>query len=66
MSKTISLDELPPKLERLRQSAWDEYESVFLERNGEPVAAVVSLDEYRRLQADIIKAERGAVVRRHQ
>jgi antitoxin (DNA-binding transcriptional repressor) of toxin-antitoxin stability system len=43
MSKTISLDELPRKAERLLRSVWEERESIILERNGEPVATVAPM-----------------------
>ena len=49
MSRTISLDQLPRKAERFLRVAWEEHESVLLEHNGEPVAAVVPMDDYRRL-----------------
>jgi prevent-host-death family protein len=57
MSKTISVEELPRKAERLLRTAWEGHESVVLERNGEPVAAVVPMDEYRRWHSDIQKAD---------
>jgi prevent-host-death family protein len=50
MGKTIPVDQLPREAERLLCAAWEEHESVVLERNGEPVAAVVPMDEYRRLR----------------
>jgi prevent-host-death family protein len=52
MRKAISLDQLPPKLERLLRAAWEEQESVVLERNGEPVAAVVPMADYQRLHPE--------------
>ncbi len=59
MSKTIPLDELPRKAERLLCAAWEEHESVVLERNGEPVAAVVPMEEYRQLHPEIQQADGG-------
>jgi prevent-host-death family protein len=50
MGKTIPIDQLPREAERLLRAAWEEQESVVLERDGEPVAAVVPMDEYRRMQ----------------
>jgi antitoxin (DNA-binding transcriptional repressor) of toxin-antitoxin stability system len=44
MSKTISLDELPRKVERLLRSVWEEHESIILERNGKPVATVAPME----------------------
>jgi len=52
MSKTIPVDQLPREAERLLRAAWEQHESVVLERNGEPVAAVVPMDEYRRWHPD--------------
>jgi hypothetical protein len=60
MSKTISLEQLPRKAERLLRAAWEEQESVVLERNGQPLAAVVPMEAYRRLFPDAEKAD-GAV-----
>jgi prevent-host-death family protein len=58
MSKTIPVDQLPREAERLLRAAWEQNESVVLERNGEPVAAVVPMDEYRRWHPDAAKAKR--------
>jgi prevent-host-death family protein len=49
MSKRVPLEQLPRKVERLLSAAWEGRESVVLERNGEPVAAVVPMADYRRL-----------------
>lgn len=57
MSKTISVEELPRKAERLLRTAWEGHESVVLERNDEPVAAIVPMDEYRRWHPDVQKAD---------
>jgi prevent-host-death family protein len=57
MSKTIPLDQLPREVEQLLRAAWEEHESVVLERDGEPVAAVVPMAEYRRLHPEATEAE---------
>ncbi len=57
MSKTISLDQLPPQVESLLRVAWEEDDSVVLERFGEPVAAVVPIEDYLRLHPKTKKAE---------
>lgn len=56
MSKTIAVEQLPRKVERLLQEAWEGEDRVVLERNGEPVAAVVPMGDYWRLYP---KADRG-------
>ena len=48
MNKTISLDQLPPQIENLLRTIWEGNESLVLEQDGKPVAAVVPMDEYRR------------------
>ena len=48
MSQAIAIDELPRKAERLLRVAWEMQESIVLERHGEPLAAVVPMEEYRR------------------
>lgn len=48
MNKTISLDQLPPQIENLLRTISEGNESLVLEQDGKPVAAVVSMDEYRR------------------
>ena len=53
MRKTISLDQLPRQIENLLRASWEEHESLVLEHNGKPVAAIVPMDEYRRLYSDI-------------
>jgi hypothetical protein len=57
MSKTIPIDQLPREAERLLSAAWEQHESVVLERNGEPVAAVVPMVEYRRWHPEPAKAK---------
>ena len=52
MSRTISLHQLPRKAERLLRIAWEKHESVLLERDGEPVAAVVPMEDYQRLHPE--------------
>ena len=72
MNKTISLDQLPPQIENLLRTIWEGNESLVLEQDGKPVAAVVSMDEYRRwhppegenafsyeLPADLLAAYQG-------
>ena len=59
MDKTIPLDELPRKTERLLRVAWEGHESVVLERHGEPVAAVVPIDDYRRLYPETARKGDG-------
>ena len=48
MSKTISLDQLPHQAENLLRTIWETHESLVLEHNGKPVAAIVPMDEYRK------------------
>lgn len=48
MNKTISLDQLPPQVENLLRTIWEGNESLVLEQDGKPVAAVVPMAEYRR------------------
>ena len=48
MNKTISLDQLPPQIENLLRTIWEGNESLVLEQDGKPVAAVVPMDEYRK------------------
>ena len=48
MNKTISLDQLPPQIEDLLRTIWEGNESLVLEQDGKPVAAVVPIAEYRR------------------
>jgi len=55
MSKTISLDQLPPQVESLLRVAWEVHESIVLEHEGEPVAVVLPIEEYIRLHPDINK-----------
>ena len=52
MSQSISLDQLSRKAERLLRAAWEKHESVLLERDGEPVAAVIPMDDYQRLHPE--------------
>lgn len=46
MHKTLSLDQLPRQIEKLPRTSWEEHESLVLEHNGKPVAAIVPMDEY--------------------
>ena len=52
MNKTISLDDLPRQVENLLRATWEADESLVLEQNGKPVAAIVPMDEYRKLHPD--------------
>lgn len=52
MNKTISLDQLPPQIEHLLRASWEGHESLVLEHNGKPVAAIVPMDEYRKWHPD--------------
>ena len=52
MNKTISLDDLPRQVENLLRATWEAHESLVLEHNGKPVAAIVPMDEYRKLHPD--------------
>ena len=52
MGKTISLDQLPRQIENLLRASWEGHESLVLEHNGKPVAAIVPMDEYRRWHPD--------------
>ena len=52
MSKTISLDQLPRQIENLLRASWEGHESLVLEDNGKPVAAIVPMDEYRKWYSD--------------
>jgi antitoxin (DNA-binding transcriptional repressor) of toxin-antitoxin stability system len=57
MSKTIPVEQLPHEAKRLLSAAWEDHESVMLERNGEPVAAVVPMEEYRRWHPEPARAK---------
>ena len=48
MNKTISLDQLPPQIENLLRASWEGHESLVLEHDGKPIAAIVPMDEYRK------------------
>ena len=52
MNKTISLEQLPPQIENLLRTNWEAQESLVLEHNGKPVAAIVPMDEYRKWHPD--------------
>ena len=52
MSKTISLDQLPRQIENLLRANSEGHESLVLEHNGKPVAAIVPMDEYRKWYPD--------------
>ncbi len=52
MRKTISLDRLPHQIENLLRTSWEGHESLVLEHNGKPVAAIVPMDEYRKWHPD--------------
>lgn len=48
MNKTISLDQFPPQIENLLRTISEGNESLVLEQDGKPVAAVVPMAEYHR------------------
>lgn len=52
MRKTISLDQLPPQIENLLRATWEGHESLVLEYNGKPIAAIVPMDEYCKWYSD--------------
>lgn len=52
MRKTISLDQLPRQIENLLRANWEGHESLVLEHNGEPVAAIIPMDAYRKWHPD--------------
>ena len=52
MNKTISLDQLPRQIENLLRASWEGHESLILEHNGKPVAAIVPMDEYCKWYSD--------------
>ena len=52
MNKTISLDDFPRQVENLLRATREAHESLVLEYNGKPVAAIVPMDEYRKLHPD--------------
>ncbi len=52
MNKTISLDQLPRQIGNLLRASWEGHESLVLEYNGKPVAAIVPMDEYRKWHPD--------------
>ena len=52
MNKTISLEDLPRQVENLLRATWEAHESLLLEQDGKPVAAIVPMDEYRKLHPD--------------
>ena len=52
MNKTISLDQLPPQIESLLRASGEGHGSLVLEHNGEPVAAIVPMEEYRKWYPD--------------
>ena len=52
MNRKISLDDLPRQVENLLRATWEGHESLVLEQNGEPVAAIVPMDEYRKWHPD--------------
>ena len=52
MNKTISLDDLPRQVENLLRATWEEHERLVLEQNGKPVAAIIPMNEYRKLHPD--------------
>ncbi|MBI1925805.1 type II toxin-antitoxin system Phd/YefM family antitoxin [Candidatus Poribacteria bacterium] len=57
MSQTISLDQLPRKAENLLRGVWEGHESIVIERDGKPVAAVVPMNEYLRLYPETEKVD---------
>ena len=52
MNKTISLDQLPRQIGNLLRASCEGHESLVLEHNGKPVAAIVPMDEYRKWHPD--------------
>ena len=52
MRKTISLEQLPRQIENLLRATWEGHESLVLEHNGKPIAAIVPMDEYRKWHPD--------------
>ena len=52
MNKTISLDDFPRQVENLLRATWETHQSLVLEQNGKPVAAIVPMDEYRKWHPD--------------
>ena len=52
MRKTISLDQLPRQIENLLRTSWEGHESLVLEDNGQPVAAIIPMDEYCKWYSD--------------
>ncbi len=52
MAQTISLDALPSDTEQMLRTAWDAKETVLIEHEGTAVAAVVPMEEYRRLHPE--------------
>ena len=52
MSKTISLDQLPRQIENLLRASSEGHESLVLEHNGKPIAAIVPMDEYHKWYPD--------------
>ena len=52
MRKTISLNRLPHQIKNLLQATLKGDESLILEHNGKPVAAIVPMDEYCKWHPD--------------
>ena len=52
MNKTISLEQLPRQIEDLLRVSSEGQESLVLEHNGKPIAAIVPMDEYRKWHPD--------------
>ena len=52
MNKTISLEQLPRQIEDLLKVNSEGQESLVLEHNGKPVAAIVPMEEYRKWHPD--------------
>ena len=48
MNKTISLEQLPRQIENLLRASCEGNESLVLEHNGKPIAAIVPMEEYRK------------------
>jgi len=52
MARIISLGALPSDAEQMLRTVWDANETVLIEHEGMAVAAVVPMEEYRRLHPE--------------